>query len=227
MAAIMLARARPLRRASACPKANLGGAFLGKFRSEIVGSAAAFDDPQSHLCYNTHMTESEIETQILARNDLRKSVQLPLLDAQERTRLRSARANRVFERSFAFERVRFDTLVRRGEGWSSGLGKWVRARQQVRKELQHGQHLQYVLEEFGFMTTPGDQADAKRRRTYVRTAEASPLALADLTSFLAEYGWHNDQDQPATFVNRHTGEILGVETGRSAMTVTHDESARS
>jgi len=172
------------------------------------------------------MTDSEIETQILARNDLRKSAQLPLLDAQERARLRSARANRVFERCFASERVRFDTLVKRGEGWSRGLGKWVWARQQVRKELQHGQHLRYLLEELGF-TPASDQAHAERRRTYERPAEASPLTIADLTSILAEYAWHNDQDQPATFVNRHTGEILDVETGGFVMTARHDESARS
>src|SRR5262249_22786467 len=109
-----------------CPKAVLGGAHLDKFRSEIAGSGAAFADLRSYVCYNAYMTDSEIEKQILARNDLRKSAQLPLLDAQERARLRSARANRVFERSFASERVRFDTLVKRGEGWSRGLGKWVR-----------------------------------------------------------------------------------------------------
>jgi hypothetical protein len=172
------------------------------------------------------MTDSEMERQILARNDLRKSAQLPPLDAQEQARLRSARANRVFERFFAAERVRFDTLVNRGEGWSRGLGKWVRARQQVRKELQCGHHLQYVLEELGFMPV-SDQADTKRRRTYVRAAEALALTIADLTSVLAEYGWHRDRDQPTRFVNRHTGDILDVETGRSAMIVTHDGSARS
>jgi hypothetical protein len=172
------------------------------------------------------MTDSEIEKQILARNDLRALAQLPLLDAQEQARLRSARANRVFERSFAAERVRFGTLVNRGEGWSRGLGKWVRARQQVHKELRCGHHLQYVLEELGFMPV-SDQADAKRRRTYVRAAEALALTIADLTSVLAEYGWHRDRDQPTRFVNRHTGDFLDVETGRSAMIVTHDGSARS
>jgi hypothetical protein len=172
------------------------------------------------------MTEGEMERQILARNDLRKSAQLPPLDAQEPARLRSARANRVFERSFAAERARFDTRVKQGEGWSRGLGKWVRARQQVRKELQCGHHLQYVLDELGFMPM-SDQADAKRRRTYVRAAEVLALTIADLTSVLAEYGWRCDRDQPMRFVNRHTGDILDVETGRSAMIVTHDGSTRS
>ena len=196
----------------------LSAACLIEFGSEIAGSTAAFADPGSVLCYNASMTDSEIEMQILARNDLRKLAQLPLLDAQEQVRLRSARANRVFERVFASERMRFDTRVNRGEGWSSGLGKWVRARQQVRKELQHGQHLHYVLDELGF-TAASDQADAGRRRTYVRAAAASPLTMADLISFLADYGWHCHQDQPATLVNRHTGEILDMETGSSAMTV--------
>jgi hypothetical protein len=172
------------------------------------------------------MSDSEIEKLILARNELRTLAQLPLLDAQERARLRSARANRVFERCFASERIRFDTRVKQGEGWSRGLGKWVRARQQVRKELQCGHHLQYVLDELGFMPV-SDQADAKRRRTYLRAAEVLALTIADLTSVLAEYGWHRDRDQPTRFVNRHTGEILDVETGRSAMIVTHDGSARS
>jgi len=164
------------------------------------------------------MTDSEIEKQILARNDLRKSAQLPLLDAPERARLRSARSKRVFERSFASERARFDTLVETGEGWSRGLGKWVRARQQVRKELLQGQHLHYVLAELGFVPA-SDQAHAKGRRTYLRPAEASSLTMPDLTSFLADYGWHCHQGQPATLVNRHTGEILDVKTGSSAMTL--------
>ena len=116
--------------------------------------------------------------------------------------------------------------VETGEGWSRGFGKWIRARQQVRNELQHGEHLHYVLQELGF-TAASDQADTGRRRSYVCSTAATPLTMADLTSFLADYGWKRDEDRPSGFVNRHTGAILDVETGGSTIAVTHDEAASS
>ena len=77
------------------------------------------------------------EMTIDERNTLRAASGLPLLDRE----LEAVRANRAqeqveFERRFSLERPRFaHEWTGNKDGWLTNMGRWLRARQQVRRDM--------------------------------------------------------------------------------------------
>jgi hypothetical protein len=165
-------------------------------------------------------SDSKIEAQIAVRNEIRNAAQLPLLDQQEMDRLRSARANRIFEAVFASQRPRFSDMLTGAGGWFSRYGRWAQVRSQVRRELLHGLHLQYVLNELGFRAATDDW-DARGQRQYVLADRTSPLVMDDLAAILIEYGWKKLGDQSPTFSNIHTGETLDFSRDSAGILLHH------
>jgi hypothetical protein len=74
------------------------------------------------------------------RNLLRQAASLPLLDVQAELRtLQAARDQAAFEREFERRRPEFcDQWTGNRHGWTTNMGRWSRARQQVREEMRRG-----------------------------------------------------------------------------------------
>ena len=72
------------------------------------------------------------------RNAIRAAAGLPLLDAPgEAARLAKARDHADFEREFARRRPELcHQWTGNRDGWMTNMGRWSRARQQVRREMQ-------------------------------------------------------------------------------------------
>lgn len=70
------------------------------------------------------------------RNALRAASGLPLLDHErEAERAKTALKRVEFERRFSLERRRFaHEWTGNKDGWLTNMGRWSRARQQVRRE---------------------------------------------------------------------------------------------
>jgi hypothetical protein len=81
--------------------------------------------------------DSDFET-IEMRNALRAAARLPLLDvATEAARPAKAREEADFEQEFARRRPDFcHQWTDNPDGWMTNMGRWSRARQQVRGEMQ-------------------------------------------------------------------------------------------
>ena len=71
------------------------------------------------------------------RNALRAASGLPLLNRErEAETAKSANDQVDFERRFSLERSRFaHEWSANRNGWLSNMGRWLRARQQVRREM--------------------------------------------------------------------------------------------
>lgn len=72
------------------------------------------------------------------RNRLRAEARLPLLDVgAENKRLAAVREQAAFEREWQRRRPEFaHQWVGNSDGWLTNMGRYSRARQQVRKEIQ-------------------------------------------------------------------------------------------
>ena len=163
------------------------------------------------------MRDGEIEATIEARNALRESAGLPALGNSERERLRSARAKRVMEATFAVESTRFDDWICRGDGFWAKAGRWSLARQQIAAELKMGMHTHHVLVQFGYRLV--DDAWAENgRRTYLSDEDANRDLLKDLGAVAAEYGWIRHPTVLRAFTNTAgwpalcDGFAIGVKT---------------
>jgi hypothetical protein len=129
----------------------------------------------------------DIKIRIAQRNFIRHA-KLPLLDEREFTKLRAARAERIFDAVFALERARFSHAWRNKRDWFSGYAAWTMARTQVRKELRMGLHLDAVLQSQGYKLVE-DCWTTEGRKTYVNDENADREFLADLKQTLGQYGW--------------------------------------
>jgi hypothetical protein len=71
------------------------------------------------------------------RNALRAASGLPLLNRErEAERARTALERVEFERRFSLERPRFaHEWTGNKDGWLTNMGRWLRARQQVRRDV--------------------------------------------------------------------------------------------
>ena len=71
------------------------------------------------------------------RNALRAASGLPLLDWEREAELAKSANDQVeFERRFSLERLRFaHEWTGNKDGWLTNMGRWLRARQQVRRDV--------------------------------------------------------------------------------------------
>jgi hypothetical protein len=71
------------------------------------------------------------------RNALRAASGLPLLDREREAELAKSANDQVeFERRFSLERPRFaHEWTGNNDGWLTNMGRWLRARQQVRRDV--------------------------------------------------------------------------------------------
>ena len=74
---------------------------------------------------------------IIERNNLRAAVGLPLLsELAETERLKTSQDQAEFEKLWEAERPRFvHEWTGNHDSWLSNIGRWVRSRQQVRREM--------------------------------------------------------------------------------------------
>jgi hypothetical protein len=157
-------------------------------------------------------SESDINGGIAQRNLIRSHAKLPPLDDREFTKLKAARAERIFEAVFASERARFSRNWTGKESWFSGFSEYSRARKTVRKELRMGQHIDTVLKNLGYKLVE-DCWTAEGRKTYLHDENADREFLADLKRTLGQYGWKKHKTKLRCFLNDNNGEVLEVEPG--------------
>lgn len=145
--------------------------------------------------------------EVAARNSLRASVGLPLLDDREASRLREAERRRLLAAVFEGERHRFESWIKSSGGFWARAGRWSTARRLVATELKMGCHAEQVLIELGYRSeTTRWRGDGTRIFTLSEVGNES--FRADLESSLVEYGWTKREAAPNALVNTYSGDVI-------------------
>lgn len=153
------------------------------------------------------MLNSQMVDEIAARNSVRASAGLPLLDSREASRLNDAERRRLVAAVFESERDRFEVWICSVEGFWARAGRWSKARRLVAAELKMGCHTEQVLFELGCMVEKARwRPDGSR--TFTLSNADNEVFRSDLDAALAEYGWIERQGLSHALVNVHSRDVI-------------------